>query len=132
MAHATTMSSMNWEELRNSSPNVLQQTEQHNWDLSFTNKCYKPIIILLRIHLRHKHMPRVTLMGRGCEVRLPHPLLHANIIHIKIQLMLTPSPCPFYWVINPRPKNRNQFLFLTQLVAVAGGVLIFGGGSYCV
>ena len=35
-------------------------------------------------------------------------------------------------VLNPRPKNRNRFLFLTQLVAVAGGVLIFGGGSYCV
>ena len=34
--------------------------------------------------------------------------------------------------INPRPKNRNRFLFLTQLVAVAGGVLFFGGGSYCV
>ena len=34
--------------------------------------------------------------------------------------------------VNPRPKNRNRFLFLTQLVAVAGGVLIFGGGSYCV
>ena len=35
-------------------------------------------------------------------------------------------------VVNPTPKNRNRFLFLTQLVAVAGGVLIFGGGSYCV
>ena len=35
-------------------------------------------------------------------------------------------------MLNPRPKNRNRFLFLTQLVAVAGGVLIFGGGSYCV
>ena len=31
--------------------------------------------------------------------------------------------------INPPPKNRNRFLFLTQLVAVAGGVLIFGGGG---
>ena len=30
------------------------------------------------------------------------------------------------------PPNRNRFLFLTQLVAVAGGVLIFGGGPYCV
>ena len=34
--------------------------------------------------------------------------------------------------VTPPPKNRNRFLFLTQLVAVAGGVLIFGGGSYCV
>ena len=32
----------------------------------------------------------------------------------------------------PPQKNRNRFLFLAQLVAVAGGVLIFGGGSYCV
>ena len=32
----------------------------------------------------------------------------------------------------PPPQNRNRFLFLTQLVVVAGGVLIFGGGSYCV
>ena len=38
----------------------------------------------------------------------------------------------FQHALNPRPKNRNRFLFLTQLVAVAGGVLIFGGGSYCV
>ena len=35
--------------------------------------------------------------------------------------------------VNPPPKkNRNRFLFLAQLVAVAGGVLIFGGGPYCV
>ena len=39
---------------------------------------------------------------------------------------------PKAFKLNPRPKNRNRFLFLTQLVAVAGGVLIFGGGSYCV
>ena len=32
----------------------------------------------------------------------------------------------------PPPQNRNRFLFLAQLVAVAGGILIFGGGSYCV
>ena len=32
----------------------------------------------------------------------------------------------------PPKKNRNRFLLLAQLVAVAGGVLIFGGGSYCV
>ena len=40
--------------------------------------------------------------------------------------------CSWMRLVNPRPKNRNRFLFLTQLVAVAGGVLIFGGGSYCV
>ena len=38
---------------------------------------------------------------------------------------------PFH-PLNPRTKKRNRFLFLTQLVAVVGGVLIFGGGSYCV
>ena len=35
-------------------------------------------------------------------------------------------------VVNPPKQNRNRFLFLTQLVAVAGGVLIFGARSYCV
>ena len=34
--------------------------------------------------------------------------------------------------ITPPPQNRHRVLFLAQLVAVAGGVLIFGGGSYCV
>ena len=38
------------------------------------------------------------------------------------------------WVmmLNLRPKNRNRFSFLTQLVAVAGDVFFLGGGSYCV
>ena len=36
----------------------------------------------------------------------------------------------FSGLLNPPPKNRNRLLFLTQLVAVAGGVLIFGGSSY--
>ena len=32
--------------------------------------------------------------------------------------------------MNPPKKNRNRFLFLTQLVAVAGGFLFLGAPSY--
>ena len=84
----------------------------------------------------HRHIKVVPpCMGGGPGTGGP-PLISFPLWQIKI-----PPPLvgrgpgiggPPLISVNPRPKNRNRFLFLTQLVAVAGGVLIFGGGSYCV
>ena len=66
------------------------------------------------------HISKLCTVRTGC-VQLPHNPNHLAVPKSR-QEPKRQTP----------PKNRNQFLFLVQLLAVAGGVLIFGGDSYCV